>query len=1069
MKYWKTAFIAIALLPFFAEWKAYADLSATLKEGSGKWGYAGHFHTASVSWDGSGFTALLRLKLPLNAKGEALLARESWAGIYILDSKNGHRYIPALASRDFSIATKHLLPLLVAYEKRGNIQWRASARKLSPGNGIFELEATFSNGTLRFRLKPDQGEWLEAGTWKTPGDFHPDTIGISLDAYHKNMVPGEVSFSMFRITGTGKNYDFDFTKENAAYPALKLNSWKGEWLKPVQLETEWLPDRKHHNVFDNGTKPSAGLRIHTTGFIGKTASVNWTLSGVSGEKIATGTNQVPLKGRLTDTSLQLPQLTRNGVYRLSVETGIPSGPQRRREMQFAVIPKRLVPAGTTDADSPYIISNTRNYALFSRIGFRKLRGCFFSYNTIGKTIEDLKPHGMLYIGTMNGRAGGKTPKQLAENAEFQIREILKLKREKPDTFLFSEFYNEPENWAPTNPQTLLWPFAMQSAEIFQGVHAARTNLKMINSGVTHRNLSFLYQLACAAMGKNERMPDIVAVHGYRSPQMPEFAHEDDVAAIRALFGQRPIWNNEDAYFVEGSEGGAEPTITAPSASAIELPEMTQAAYLVRGMLNQLAAGYSAVTHFDGIRNHSMFRDPWHVRPSAVSVATLTGILPNPHFQKRLTETTDNLWVLKWNSAQDTIFSFWTLKKPERITLSGNAEIYDGFGNRVTGNTFICGELPHYVRAKELSFVRDAKNDPVPEHPLESERPPLYGGVTISVKGGTAPDGTPEVKVELCNPGKTTAAGKLSPVFMNNAPSDWSFHPASVDYSIKPGGSKTITFRPQGRKFNPNEPDETAGYSALWWCEGYRIGLHQSANGQQKFLPQRRLLSMRGIPYLENCRIDAEASEWKNVPVFRTRGAKKRNLALAKFWGGSSDYDADFQLAWCRKGLLLFARITDDRHDASETGLNAWRTDSIQLGITGKYGDPDLTDYPVLTLATTGAVLQRDTVNRKAGAVPEVKLSTKRVEPSYGTPGITSYECLIPWELIPGAGTPEAGKTLGFQIVFNESDGYWRKGWVGWFTPMGGHIVDARTFGDVTLTGKALPGLKQYEKEKERKK
>lgn len=154
---------------------------------------------------------------------------------------------------------------------------------------------------------------------------------------------------------------------------------------------------------------------------------------------------------------------------------------------------------------------------------------------------------------------------------------------------------------------------------------------------------------------------------------------------------------------------------------------------------------------------------------------------------------------------------------------------------------------------------------------------------------------------------------------------------------------------------------------------------------------------------------------------------------------------------------------------SETGLNAWRTDSIQLGITGKYGDPDLTDYPVLTLATTGAVLQRDTVNRKAGAVPEVKLSTKRVEPSYGTPGITSYECLIPWELIPGAGTPEAGKTLGFQIVFNESDGYWRKGWVGWFTPMGGHIVDARTFGDVTLTGKALPGLKQYEKEKERKK
>ena len=261
----------------------------------------------------------------------------------------------------------------------------------------------------------------------------------------------------------------------------------------------------------------------------------------------------------------------------------------------------------------------------------------------------------------------------------------------------------------------------------------------------------------------------------------------------------------------------------------------------------------------------------------------------------------------------------------------------------------------------------------------------------------------------------------------------------------------MVFRPYGKKFNPNAPDENTGYSALWWCEGYRVGLRQSVGEKQKFLPQRRLLSMRGIPYLENCRIDAEGTEWKKIPVFRTRGTKKRNLALAKFWGGAGDYDADFQLAWCKEGLLLFAKVTDDRHDASQTGLNAWRTDSIQLGATGNYEDPELTDYPVLTLATTGAVLQRDTVSRKAGPLPEVALSTKRREPSYETPGVTYYECLIPWKLIPGAGTPAPGKTLGFQIVFNESDGYWRKGWVGWFTPMGGHIVDPRTFGDITLT------------------
>ncbi len=1052
MKSWKKILLAIAVLPLFTEWNVYADLSAILKEGSGKWGYAGRFHTASVPWDGSAFTAVLRLKLPLNAKGEALLARESWTGIWIQDGKNGHRYIPALASRDFSLATKRVLPLLIAYEKRGNIQWRSSKKPLVPGSGIFELEASFTGGELRFRVKADKGEWADAGVWKTPENFHPDTIGISLDAYHKAMIPGEVRFQTFRIAGAKKKYEFDFTKENVAGPILKFNPWKGEWFRATRLEAAWLPDEKHHYVFDHGAKPSVGLRIHTTCLIGKNVSVDWMLAGESGGKIASGKRQVPLKKRFTDTVLQLPRLSRNGIYRLAAEIQDPDGFTRRCEMQFAVIPKQPETVGKMAAGSPYIISNTRNYALFSRLGFRKLRGCFFGYDRIEQTIEELKPHGMFYIGTMNGRAGGRTPEQLAENTAFHIREILKLKRAKPDEFLFSEFYNEPENWAPVNPQTLLWPFAMQVAEIFQGVHAGRTGLKMINPGVTHRNLSFLYQLACAAMGKEERMPDIVAVHGYRSPQMPEFAHEDDIAAIRALFGRRPVWNNEDAYFVEGSEGGAEPTITAPSASAIELPEMTQAAYLVRGMLNQLAAGYSAVTHFDGIRNHSMFRDFWHVRPAAPAVAALTGILPAPEFQAKLTENTDNLRVLKWrNTAQDTVFSFWTLKRPEKIMLSGDVEIYDGFGNRVDGKAFICGELPHYVRAETLTFSRESGSGLVPAHPLESECPPLHGGVAIAVAGGTTPAGIPEVKVTLHNPGKTAAAGKISPVFMNNAPADWGFYPASASYSVLPGESKTMVFRPYGKKFNPNAPDENTGYSALWWCEGYRVGLRQSVGEKQKFLPQRRLLSMRGIPYLENCRIDAEGTEWKKIPVFRTRGTKKRNLALAKFWGGAGDYDADFQLAWCKEGLLLFAKVTDDRHDASQTGLNAWRTDSIQLGATGNYEDPELTDYPVLTLATTGAVLQRDTVSRKAGPLPEVALSTKRREPSYETPGVTYYECLIPWKLIPGAGTPAPGKTLGFQIVFNESDGYWRKGWVGWFTPMGGHIVDPRTFGDITLT------------------
>ena len=1049
----RTVLLRLFLLGILSGGTLYADLSGILKEGSGKWGYSARFHTATLSWDGSAFTAVLRLKLPLNAKGEALLARESWTGIYLQDSRHHHRYIPALVSRDFSSATGRIFPLLIAYEKKGHIQWRGEHAPLSPGNGEFELEVSFAKGNLRFRARPEGGVWIEAGNWKTPDDFTPDTIGISLDAYHKKGVPGEIRYRSFHVAGKQKSFSFDFSEEDGSSSALKWNSWNGEWIPSVRLKTAWLPDEATSYVFDNGASPVIRLRMETTRLIGQNISVRWTLREESGRIAASGDRNMVPGARSADCPIALPPIRKNGIYQLEVRLHDSSGFSRQTRMQFAVIPKASPASERSAADSPYIISNTRNYALFSRLGFRKLRGCFFGYDAIGKTIDALKPFGMLYVGTMNGRAGGKSPEQLADNTRFQIREILKLKQKKKADFLFSEFYNEPENWSPTGFHTRLWPFAIQVAEIFQGVHAAGTDLKMINPGVTHRNLSFLYQLACAAMGNPERMPDIVAVHGYRSPQMPEFAHEDDVAAIRALFGDRPIWNNEDAYFVEGAEGGAEPTITAPSASAIELPEMTQAAYLVRGMLNQLAAGYAAVAHFDGIRNHSMFRDFWHVRPSAVAFAALSRVLPNPRLLSKVTEDTDNLRVLKWKSGSDTVYTFWTLKTPEKLTFSGTVEILDGFGNLKKGNSFICGELPHYVRAQEVRFVRDAEKKWIPEHPLESELPPLHGGVAISSFGGTAPDGTPEIRVRLHNPGRKTASGKIAPVFMNSAPAEWKFLPAECSYDVKAGETRVLRFRPYGKDFSPDKPDETKGYTALWWCEGYRIALRQRVGTEENFLPQRRLFSLRGIPYLPGCRVDGDGRDWKNVPVFRTGGSKKRNLALAGFWGGAGDYDANFQLAWCREGLLLFAEVTDDCHDASQTGLHAWRTDSIQLGVTGKYEDPGLTDYPVLTLATSGVVLQRALPGRKAGAAAEVKLVTKRVEASYQTPGKTFYECRIPWSLIPGIEQAEAGRTLGFQILFNESDGYWRKGWIGWFSPMGGHVVDSRTFGDITLISK----------------
>ncbi len=59
-----------------------------------------------------------------------------------------------------------------------------------------------------------------------------------------------------------------------------------------------------------------------------------------------------------------------------------------------------------------------------------------------------------------------------------------------------------------------------------------------------------------------------------------------------------------------------------------------------------------------------------------------------------------------------------------------------------------------------------------------------------------------------------------------------------------------------------------------------------------------------------------------------------------------------------------------------------------------------------------------------------------------------YECLIPWEVIGLDIAKE--KTFGFSLLFNNSNGFWRCGWEGYFQPMGGQIVDPKTFGDLTL-------------------
>lgn len=1022
----------------------HADLTAVVKSGCDKWGYAGDYNTMTQEWNGSPFTMETAVAFTPAEGGGVVLPRETWAGFIVQDPVNGHRYVAAVVNREFTASPREVMLQVIRYESFGNISWLGEKRIPISGEEL-PLRLEFTGKELIFSCGAGQG-WTEAVRWTPAEKFQPQMVGFNVDAYHAE-VPGEVRFSSIEIEGDGPAVSDKFNNKSGA--TWQMTTTRGEWFLPAELELKWLENAATSEVFDNGAEPCFLLQLHSTENLGRTAQLKWVLTDYFGRPLAEGADTVELKERFTDYRLNLPKQERNGIYKVTLTASV-NGHAAELPLQFAMIPPRRVTPGQLDPTSPYLLSNAADIALFARCGMRLFRGPHWGTDTIENEMRRIAEQGFIWGGTFVGfGAPDESPKPLQIQARAIADAFIKLRQEHPEWVYFIELFNEPENWPPTSRITDLWPFALQMATVFEYLHEAIPEVKLLNGGVTHRNLAFLRKLALAGMEDPARLPDIVAVHGYRSPTAPEFGHEDDIASLRALFGDRPIWNNEDAYFVEGSEASGPPTITSPTATILESDEITQAAYLVRTMLAQLAAGYSTVTQFDGIPNHSVMASRFHHRPALPALAALTWMLPHPVLEKRLTGMNDNLWALAWNSDGERVMTVWTLNHPERVEFTGDGvEIYDAFGNRLEGNSVVAGGMPHYVKGGDVAMKRSAA-DAVPAWPLPAEKLPEYLGFTIQTGGFARSMEESTVWIEVGNPGDTARTGVIRPYFMNNAPEDWGFRPAEVEVELAPGEVRRFEFTPYGETFDPLNPEPEKGYAALWWSDGYRIAVEVEQGGETQLIPQRKSMSLRGIPYLDKRTVDADDKLWEEVPVFEQMGAFKRNLEMFLFWNGRADYCPSFQLAWNEEGLLLFAKVIDDKHDATQTGLLAWVTDSVQVGVTPNREQISFTNYPVITLATSGpAVLQRATETRAAGELPEVKLATRRLEGTYDQVGVTLYEALIPWSVIGGGG--KEGDTIGFCLLFNESDGYWRKGWEGYFVQMGGQIVDPRCFADITL-------------------
>ena len=501
------------------------------------------------------------------------------------------------------------------------------------------------------------------------------------------------------------------------------------------------------------------------------------------------------------------------------------------------------------------------------------------------------------------------------------------------------------------------------------------------------------------------------------------------------------------------------SITQPFHTMIELDELTHAIYLQRKYLCQFMAGYALVNQFDSIRNHSLSEHEFHRRPGLVTLAALAATLPHPEFVRRRTASTDHLWILDWTTDGRPVTTLWSLNDFHEVTLTAPEplRVLDAFGNETANGRKVAltvGGAPLFVQGGPVAVEKRAVTARHPAIVLPEEEPLGEKPFAMEVFGRAESLTKSVISVTLRNNSGAPFAGTATPHFMNDAPASWRFTPASQPVKLAPGETVTLEFTPgsgdPAEPFDPYRPVAGKGYNALWWTEGYRIAVELSTSaGNATLLHSRRPLCLRGIPFDDRISIDGDLADWNDIPEFpQVGGARKRNTALARFWTGAADYRPIFKFAWNREGLLFAAEVLDDKHDADCKGLDAWRTDSIQLGLNADHERPDFTGYPVLTLADgSPAILQRATKERPAGPLPEVPLKVIRHQGGYDRPGRTVYECLIPWRLLKF--DPESGKPFGFCVQFNESDGWWRKGWEGYFLQMGGHIIDPRRFGDLT--------------------
>jgi len=1026
--------------------------------------YREAFLIPSQAWDGSPFVVEADLVPPAKDFGH-----NSWFGLCVDDTQNRERYIFGAGNPNRTPDPAVFTLAAVKYARKPcDIGW-CKDKSWPTAEKALTVRVGWNGKELVASWKRADGTFETFSTVTPVDGFKPLKLGINAESYAGQGPISNFACTAFRVIegkGPAKSDPLDGTAP-AEWDLGRPHVAKyAEYPHPLVLD--WHIPAEEPTAYDLGTDAVLNIRAKTWIYGGKTAKFAWRCTDFGGKELAKGeVKAVLVKRENVFTPIAVPSsaLSKNGVYKLFVEASIDGRLVKSLFAQFAVIPPREVKAFAYDPESPWTINYLMNgsWNLSARIGAKKLRMTYWNESAFERDYEinaDMaRRHGIL----LNGPYLMVHQRDLPEENEAEAKRIAgvfaRLNEKYPDLIRAQEVFNEPE--AQMKGHTEMTAYCSMFAKIKRELKALGSPVKLIGTGPLHCDLDYLMRVALTG-GRDS--VDVISTHGYRSPCRPEFGYDEDVKAIKAIYGDdgRPIVCNEDTYFtyVPGERTTSDDrnvTMTSPTHTLNELDELTQGVYIQRKFLNQLMAGYTGVNQFNHIDNHVVgYKSDWQ-RPGVVTYAAITWLMPHPKFVRRLTEPTDSLWALEWTSDRDTLRTFWAMDGLYEVTVRGKKlEVYDTFANLLgTGDkvTFVAGAAPVFVKGVKAEVVSRQVTSKAPAVVLPEDVPLSATPYDATVTGHATGMKTAVVEITVRNNSGKDDAFTVRPAFVGKDASAWGFEPAERTTTLKAGETHVFSFAPVSRDadkpFDPTDPG--VNYTALWWTEGYQIGAVVKTASETRSFYNTRQLSLRGIPRLVQAVVDADDADWEGVPLFKQLGNRRRNAGLGCFgWYSQYSFKPEFRLAWCERGLRFFAKVLDERHDASQKGLDAWRTDSIQLGLTGHWAKPDHVNWPLLTfsLANKEVYLQRDTPQMKAGPLKEIEYATRRVEGSYETVGTTCYEALIPWTVLDM--DPKETKTFGYSIIFNQSIGYWRQGWEGYFGPLGGQIVDPSAFGDLTL-------------------